>query len=112
MGNLCFTTNYPSVVKDWNIDVLTSQNEYQTTTNGTIDLNVKLRNYLDNETATNDYKIKVVSGNDVIEVNGNQIKGLKSGEAYILVEYSTVLNAGNASGSFHIYSDLVKIVVA
>lgn len=111
-GNLCFTTNYPASASKWNIDLLVNQTEFNTSINSTVNMNVKLRNYINEETSTTNYTIKVVSGTDVISVNGNQITGIKSGEAYVILEHNTILSSGLNTEAFTIYSDLIKITVA
>lgn len=110
MGNLCFTTNYPADSSNWDIELVTPT-EYNTNVGGSLQLNMQVKNYLNKTKNISNYTIKVVSGNDVISINNNQISANKAGDAYIIVEYGTTLTYGSSSQAYSIYSDLIHISV-
>jgi glycerophosphoryl diester phosphodiesterase len=57
-------------------------------------------------------EITVISGADVIKVEGATVTGLKQGTAYVMCSYATKLPVGAAKGSYTVYTDVIRIDVS
>ena len=55
--------------------------------------------------------IKVISGGDIVSAEGNKLTGLKEGTAYIMCGYSTSLPVGRQTGSYTLYTDIIRVDV-
>ncbi len=113
-GNLAFTTNSVYSSTNWKIRLDSEKTTYELTNGSALNIKASTTNYVNKTAEETNYKIKVVSGSEFINVNNQTITKKAVGTAYVVLQYTTTLTAGNGgttTKTFDIYSDLIRIDV-
>lgn len=106
MGIHGLTTDYTQWISNKELRIDAEKSEYNLTINGVEEVKGITTDYIGNENNV-EGEIVVIEGGENIEVNGNQVKGIKSGEAYIQIKYT-----GDMLGKpYDIYSEPIKVKV-
>ncbi|MGL5380288.1 glycerophosphodiester phosphodiesterase family protein [Clostridium sp.] len=106
MGIHGLTTDYTQWISNKELRIDGEKSEYNLTINGVEEVNGITTDYIGNENNVQG-EIVVIEGGENIEVNGNQVKGIKSGEAYVQIKYT-----GDMLGKpYDIYSEPIKVRV-
>ncbi len=109
MGVCGMTTDCPQVFSDWAAEIIPKQGSMYMKCGVTATLEADIRTYRGDVKAV-EPDIVVISGGDVIGVNGNRIISKKAGTAYVMLRYTAKLSDRDGD-IYDIYTRPVRIRV-
>lgn len=109
MGVSGISTNYAEVLSNWDVEIVPKSSQI-TMDKGAVNVPLAIVKTYKGSIRDVVPEVVVISGGDVIDADGNCIRSKKSGEAYVMLRYTSKLS--ESVGDFYdIYTKPVKIKV-
>ena len=110
-GNVGFTTNRADLTTNWKIRFDSEKENYQLSTGSSLTLKAHSTTYAKEVNDETNFTIKVIDGEDIINVNNQSITAKKAGKAHIVLCFRTNLYMESSAKSYYIYSNVIEIDV-